>query len=147
MSVGEIKPSEDRPSLLAPSVIDSPNDVRSNDPAESDTRRHAVVFETDVFEAVKHLPGIQERRNFEIGCDAGNFCSCHMNAFLDTGRDQVLVDESIDPVTSEIVLSPQRTLLKKRHFPSQCGLQVGPYHEDGALGFAGEKLLHFQLIV
>src|SRR5689334_6317758 len=70
MSVGEIEAGEDRSSLLAPSIIDSTDNVRSNDSAESDARRHAVVFETDVFEAVEHLSCIQERRNFEIGRDA-----------------------------------------------------------------------------
>ena len=129
-SVREIQAGEDRPSLLAESIVDSTDDVGSNDPSESDTGRHAVVFEADSFETVEHLPGIEKRRNLEIGRDAGDFCPGQVYALFDARGDQVLVDEPIDPVTPKIVLPPQRTLFKKGHLPSKRRLQISSYDLD-----------------
>jgi hypothetical protein len=145
-SVGEIKTGEDRASLLTESIIDTPDDVRSNEAPKPNARRHPVVFKTDIFEIVEDLPGIQKRRKLEIGRDTGDLRPCQMNALLDAGGDQILVDEPIDSVASKIVLSAQRTLFKKWHLIPQRDLQVCPNYEDRALGFAREELLHIQFI-
>ena len=78
----------------------------------------------------------------DLGCDTSDLGSGNMDTFFDTRRDQVFVDESIDPVAPKIVLSPQGTLFKKWNLIAEGDLQIGPYHEDRALGFARKKLLH-----
>ena len=115
MSVWEIQAGEDGASLFAISIVDSTDHIGSDDSPESDTRRHAVVLETDILKIVKHLPRIQEGRHFKISRHAGDLRPDEMNPLFDAGRDQMLVDKAIDAVAAEIVLSSQRTLFKKRH--------------------------------
>src|SRR5262245_10402503 len=142
LSVGEVETGEDRAPLFAESIVNSTDDVRSDNASKAKTGCHAVIFETDIFKTVKDLSGIEEGRKFKISRDTSNLGSGNMDTFFDTRRDQVFVDESIDPVAPKLVLPPQRTLFKKWNLITEGDLQIGPYHEDRALGFAWKELLH-----
>src|SRR5512134_2958008 len=104
MSVWEIEAGKDRASLFAEPVVDPTDYIGSNDPSESYTGSHTIVFKADVLETAEDLSGVQERRDLEIGRDACHLRPGQMNAFFNAHRDQMLVDKAVDPVASEIVL-------------------------------------------
>ena len=83
------------------------DDVGLDDPTESNTRSHAVVLKVDISEIIEHLPCIQERRNLKIRCRSSNLRSHHVNTLFDTQRDEILIDEAIDSIASQIVLPAQ----------------------------------------
>ncbi len=69
-----------------------------------------------------------------------------MDAFLDAHGHEVFVDEPIDTVPSEVVLSTERALFEKGDLRADRRLQVSAHHEDGAFRLAGEQFLRLHLV-
>src|SRR5918994_447594 len=146
MSVWEIQAGEDGASLFAISIVDSTDHVRSNDASKTNAGGHPIVLEADIFEAVEDLARVQKGCDFKIRRDTGNLGPRKMDAFFNTRRNQVLVDEPIDAISSEVILSTQRTLLEKRHLVAKRGLKVGPDEQNGPFGLAGDQFFDLQLV-
>ena len=143
---GKSSPGKNRTPFPAIAIVNTTHDIGSNDPTESNTRGHPVILKCDVPVVIEYLPGIQEWRNFEIRAGARNLCTQHMNALFDTERYEMLVNETIDAESAQIILPTQRTLLEERHLSPDRRLEIRPHDENRALRFTGEQLLDIELI-
>ena len=129
-SIGEVEPRKDGAPFPAVAVVDASDDIGSNDSTESNTWGHAVIFKGDVPVVIEYLAGIQERCNFEIRSDPGNLRSYQMNTLLDTERHKMLINETINAVSAQIVLPTQRTLFEKRYLSPRSSLADSPARRE-----------------
>src|SRR5688572_12608318 len=144
--VREVETRKNRTPFPTVTVVDPSYNIGSDDSSESNTRGHAVIPKGDVSIVIEHLSSIQEGCNLEIRGGTGNLCAYQMNTFLDTQRDEMLINEAIDTISPQIVLPSQRALLEERHLIPDRRLEVRPHDENRALRLTWEQLLDFDLI-
>src|SRR6185295_13940930 len=105
--VWEVEPGKHCTTFPTVAIVDPPNDIGLDKPTEPYARRHPVALKSDVLVITENLPCIQKRRNLKIRCYPRDFCPYQMNSLFDTQRDQMLIDETIDAVSTQIVLPAQ----------------------------------------